>query len=58
MSHSKNTTRYLPHLDDTSADMLDVVAASLRAAGITDFRPAPRASMAFLPRQARQQEAA
>ena len=53
-----DTQRYLDHLDDASADMLAVVAASLRAAGISDFRPAPPASMAFLPRAIRQQEAA
>jgi hypothetical protein len=48
-----DTIIYLPAGDDATADRWDVVAAALRAAGVTDIRPAPMPSLAFQPRHAR-----
>ena len=46
------TTVYMP-LDDEANDRWAMVAASLRAAGITDIRPAPMPAQKFQPRLAR-----
>lgn len=47
-----NTTIYLP-LDEDANERWQVVAASLRAAGITDIRPAPMPAQQYQPRHAR-----
>lgn len=46
------TIVYLP-MDDDATDRWAMVAASLRAAGITDLRPAPPQSLSFKPKHAR-----
>ena len=47
-----NTTIYLP-LDEDATDRWVMVAAALRAAGITDLRPAPMPAQRFQPHHAR-----
>jgi hypothetical protein len=49
----QNITIYLPAGDDATMERWQVVAAALRAAGITDIRPAPMPSQQFLPQHAR-----
>lgn len=48
----KNTTIYLPLYDDAT-DRWAMVAAALRAAGISDLRPAPMPTQQFQPRHTR-----
>lgn len=52
MSAKQNTVIYLP-LDEDATDRWAMVAAALRAAGITDLRPAPMPAQRFQPRLAR-----
>lgn len=52
MPNLKTTVVYLPQHDDAN-DRWEMVAASLRAAGITDIRPAPMPAQNFQPRLAR-----
>jgi hypothetical protein len=49
---AKTTTIYLP-LDEDASDRWAMVAAALRAAGITDLRPAPMSAQSYTPRHAR-----
>jgi hypothetical protein len=49
---AKTTVIYLPCGPDAS-ERWEIVAASLKAAGITDIRPAPMPSLQFLPRHER-----
>jgi hypothetical protein len=45
---------YIPQPGDaTQAERWDIVAASLRAAGVTDIRPAPMPAQTYVPRQLR-----
>lgn len=48
----QNTVIYLP-LDEDATDPWQMVAAALRAAGITDLRPAPMPAQQFKPKHAR-----
>lgn len=50
---SQNAPVYLPSGNDTTEDKWAMVGASLRAAGYTDIRPAPPASLSYLPRHCR-----
>jgi hypothetical protein len=52
MSKQNQTIVYLPAGPDVN-DRWDIVAAALRAAGITDIRPAPMPSQQYTPRHAR-----
>jgi hypothetical protein len=52
MPNPKTTVVYLPMDEDTS-DRWAMTAAALRAAGITDLRPAPPQSLSFKPKHAR-----
>jgi hypothetical protein len=50
----KNTVIYLPTGPDAS-EHWNIVAAALRAVGVTDIRPAPMPAQSFQPRHARPQ---
>jgi hypothetical protein len=50
----KNAVIYLPSGPDVQ-DRWEIIAASLRAAGVTDVRPAPMPAQSFQPRHARPQ---
>jgi hypothetical protein len=52
MRSYKNTVIYLPTGIDAN-ERWEMVAASLRAAGITDLRPAPMPAQNYTPRHAR-----
>ncbi|UEM08237.1 hypothetical protein JL101_036460 (plasmid) [Skermanella rosea] len=49
----RNVSTYQPRETDSSY-RLGIVAAALRAADVADFRPAPAASIAFVPGHARE----
>jgi hypothetical protein len=49
----KTTIIYIPTVEDTSDDRWNIVAASLRAAGVKDIRPAPMPAQSYIPRHAR-----
>jgi|1185.fasta_scaffold2062181_2 hypothetical protein len=53
MSKQNNTIIYLPEGNDATIDRWQVVAAALRAAGITDLRPAPMPAQQFRPKHLR-----
>jgi hypothetical protein len=52
-ANMKNAIIYVPTVEDTSDDRWDIVAASLRAAGVVDIRPAPMPTQNYVPRQLR-----
>jgi hypothetical protein len=49
----KNSVVYVPSDTDATEDRWAVVAASLRAAGVVDIRPAPMPAQNFKPRHLR-----
>jgi hypothetical protein len=49
----KTAIIYVPCSDDASDERWDIVAASLRAAGVQDIRPAPMPCQQYTPRQMR-----
>lgn len=49
----KNTVVYIPSDTDATEDRWAVVAASLRAAGVVDIRPAPMPAQNYVPRHLR-----
>jgi hypothetical protein len=54
MPNLTTCTIYVPQPDNASdADRWEIVAASLRAAGVRDIRPAPMPAQNFLPKHAR-----
>ena len=54
MRTNKNTVIYLPKGVDAN-ERWETVEGALRAAGITDIRPAPMPAQTFVPRQLRAQ---
>jgi hypothetical protein len=53
MRNMKTCTIYVPAAEDTSDERWDIVAAALRAAGVTDIRRPPMPVQNFTPRQMR-----
>ena len=49
----KNAVIYVPIAEDANDLRWDIIAASLRAAGVQDIRPAPMPAQNYVPRQLR-----